>query len=95
MERAGASPPAERPRRGLSAAALGIVLLAVGGAAVGFIVTGVTNGGVNRPGAWVVGLRTTLDSGATISGTGIVLTASGQVVTTYGVVVGPRALLPT
>jgi S1-C subfamily serine protease len=63
-------------------------MLAAGGAAVGFIVTGITAGGVNRADAWVVGLRTTLDSGATISGTGIVLTASGQVVTTYGVVDG-------
>jgi S1-C subfamily serine protease len=63
-------------------------MLAVGGAATGFIVTGITTGGVNRAGQWIVGLRTTLDSGATVSGSGIVLTASGQVVTTYGVVDG-------
>jgi S1-C subfamily serine protease len=67
---------------------LGIVLLATGGAAAGFIVTGVTGAGVNQSGQWVVGLTTTLASGKTISGTGIVLTASGQVVTTYGVVDG-------
>jgi S1-C subfamily serine protease len=63
-------------------------MLVVGGAAAGFIVTGITAGGVSRADAWVVGLCSTLDSGATISGTGIVLTASGQVVTTYGVVDG-------
>jgi S1-C subfamily serine protease len=88
MERAGTFPPAARPSRRLSAVALGVIMLAVGGAAVGFLVTGISAGGVNRAGQWVVGLRTTLDSGATITGTGIVLTASGQVVTTYGVVDG-------
>lgn len=88
MDRADASPPVERPRRNLSALTLGIGLLAAGGAAAGFIVTGITGSGVNQASQWVVGLTTTLASGATVSGTGIVLTASGQVVTTYGVVDG-------
>ncbi len=88
MDRADASQPLERPSRRLSTMALGIALLAVGGAAAGFVVTGVTGAGVNAAGQWVVGLRTTLDNGATVSGAGIVLTASGQVVTTYGVVDG-------
>src|SRR5579862_9487479 len=88
MDRADASPPVARPRRRVSAVTLGIALLAAGGAAVGFVVTGVTGAGVNEADQWVVGLTTTLASGATISGTGVVLTASGQVVTTYGVVDG-------
>jgi serine protease Do len=88
MDRADASPPVERPGRRLSALTLGIALLATAGAAAGFIVTGVIGAGVSQAGRWVVGLKTTLADGATISGTGVVLTASGEVVTTYGVVDG-------
>jgi len=68
--------------------ALGISLLAAGGAAAGYIVTGITGAGVTQAGLSVVGLTTTLASGATISGTGVVIIASGQVVTTYSVVDG-------
>jgi S1-C subfamily serine protease len=88
MDRADASRPVERRGRRLSALALGIAMLAAGGAAAGFLVTGITGAGVNQAGMSVVGLTTTLNSGAIISGTGIVLTASGEVVTAYGVVDG-------
>jgi S1-C subfamily serine protease len=88
MERADASPPFERRGRRRAAMALGIIVLAAGGAAAGFIVTGITGAGVTQAGRSVVGLTTTLAGGATISGSGVVLTASGQVATAYGVVDG-------
>ncbi len=88
MDRADASPPADRRAGRVSAAVLGISALVIAGAAAGFIVTSIGGAGVDQAGQWVVGLTSTLPSGATISGTGIVLTASGQVVTTDGIVEG-------
>jgi S1-C subfamily serine protease len=88
MDRADASPPADRRIGRVSAAVLGISALVIAGAAAGFIVTSISGAGVDQAGRWVVGLTSTLPSGATISGTGIVLTASGQVVTTDGLVEG-------
>jgi len=57
-------------------------------AALGFGVTVILGGDVNQADSWAVHLTTTLDNGATIRGTGIILTATGEVVTSYDAVHG-------
>jgi S1-C subfamily serine protease len=69
------------------AAAIGALIVAAG--AAGFLVTSlIPDGGVRQAERATVALTTTLDSGATVAGTGVVLTSSGEVVTAYNVVNG-------
>jgi S1-C subfamily serine protease len=74
-----------RPRA--TAAAIGALIVAAG--AGGFLVTSlIPNGGVGQAERATVALTTTLDSGAKVAGTGVILTSSGEVVTAYNVVNG-------
>jgi S1-C subfamily serine protease len=83
-----AAPPENRGSRPPAIAA-GIGALIVAGGAAGFLVTSlIPGGGVTQAGRAVVALTTTLDSGAIVAGTGVILTATGEVVTSYSVVNG-------
>jgi S1-C subfamily serine protease len=74
-----------RPRA--TAAAIGALIVAAG--AGGFLVTSLLpDGGLGQAERATVALTTTLDSGAKVAGTGVILTSSGEVVTTYNVVNG-------
>jgi S1-C subfamily serine protease len=69
------------------AAAIGILVLA--SAAAGYLVTTLgPQGTVAAAGKWSVELTTTLDTGATITGSGVLVSSSGEVVTSYNVVSG-------
>jgi S1-C subfamily serine protease len=74
-------------RSRMVAAAVGALVLA--SAAAGYLVTTLgPQGGVVAAGRWSVALTTTLDTGATITGTGVIVSSSGEVVTSYNVVNG-------
>jgi S1-C subfamily serine protease len=74
-----------RPRA--TAAAIGALIVAAG--AGGFLVTSlIPDGGVAQAERATVALTTTLESGARVAGTGVILTSSGEVVTAYNVVNG-------
>ena len=85
---AGAAPTdrvVTRPRT--TAAAIGALIVAAG--AGGFLVTSlIPDGGVGQAERATVALTTTLESGAKVAGTGVILTSSGEVVTAYNVVNG-------
>ena len=69
------------------AAAIGVLVLA--SAAAGYLVTTLgPQGGVAAAGHWSVALTTTLDTGATITSTGVIVSPSGEVVTSYNAVNG-------
>jgi S1-C subfamily serine protease len=69
------------------AAAIGALIVA--GGAAGFVVTGlIPDGGVAQAERATVALTATLESGAKVAGTGVILTSSGEVVTGYNVVNG-------
>jgi S1-C subfamily serine protease len=74
-----------RPRA--TAAAIGALIVAAG--AGGFLVTSlIPDGALSQAERATVALTTTLDNGATVAGTGVILTSGGEVVTTYNVVNG-------
>ncbi len=74
-----------RPRA--TAAAIGALIVSAG--AGGFLVTSlIPDGGVGQAERATVALTTTLDSGAKVTGTGVILTSGGEVVTAYNVVNG-------
>ena len=79
----------QRPlgRSSTIAAAIGALVLA--SAAAGYLVTTLgPQGGVAVAGHSAVALTTTLDTGATVTGTGVLVSSSGEVVTSYNVVDG-------
>jgi S1-C subfamily serine protease len=81
--------PAETRGSRPPAIVAGIGALIVAAGAAGFFVTSVLpGGGVSQAGRAIVALTTTLDSGATVTGTGVILTSTGEVVTGYNVVNG-------
>ncbi len=80
------SPVATAARRKVIVA--GIAALIVGSAAAGLLVTSVAPDPTKEAARSVVELTTTLESGATVVGTGVILRSSGEVVTTYTVVAG-------
>jgi S1-C subfamily serine protease len=81
--------PMEMRRSRPAAIAAGIAALIVAGGAAGFVVSSlIPGGGVSQAGRAIVALTTTLDSGATVAGTGVILSATGEVVTSYSVANG-------
>ena len=81
--------PADRRATKPAAIAAGIGALIVAAGAAGFLVTSfIPDGGVRQAERATVALTTTLDSGATVAGTGVILTSNGEVVTSYNVVNG-------
>jgi S1-C subfamily serine protease len=87
LEAGGAPADSTVTRRRSTAAAIGALIVAAG--AGGFLVTSlIPNGGVGQAERATVALTTTLDSGAKVAGTGVILTSSGEVVTAYNVVNG-------
>jgi S1-C subfamily serine protease len=76
------------------AAAIGALILA--SAAAGYLVTALgPQGGVAAAGHWAVALTTTLETGATVTGTGVIVSSSGEVVTSYNVVNGAVSIAAT
>ena len=76
------------------AAAIGALVLV--SAAAGYLVTTLgPQGGVAAAGRWAVELTTTLESGATVTGTGVIVSSSGEVVTSYNVVNGAVSIAAT
>ncbi|MEA2638089.1 MAG: hypothetical protein QOE18_1146, partial [Chloroflexota bacterium] len=81
--------PAESRARKPAVIAAGIAPLIVAAGAAGFLVTSfMPDGGLRAAERATVALTTTLESGATVAGTGVILTANGEVVTSYNVVNG-------
>ena len=86
--------PRSLGRTRMVAAAIG--LLVVISAAAGYLVTTLgPQGGVVAAGHWSVALTTTLDTGATVTGTGVIVSSSGEVVTSYNVVNGAVSIAAT
>jgi len=79
----------QRPLGRSRALTAAIGALVLGSAAAGYLVTTLgPKGGVAVAGHWAVALTTTLDTGATVAGTGVIVSTSGEVVTSYNVVNG-------
>jgi S1-C subfamily serine protease len=87
LEAEGAPAGSRVTRPSVIAAAIGALIVA--GGAAGFLVTSlIPGGGVGQAERATVALTTTLETGATVAGTGVILTATGEVVTSYNVVNG-------
>jgi len=87
LEADGAPAGSRVARPSVIATAIGALIVA--GGAAGFLVTSLMpDGGVGQAERATVALTTTLETGATVAGTGVILTATGEVVTSYNVVNG-------
>jgi serine protease Do len=84
----GGAPTGRRVARP-SAIAAAIGALIVAGGAAGFVVSSlIPGGGVGQAERAIVALTTTFESGATVAATGVILTPTGEVVTSYSYVHG-------
>src|ERR1700693_59242 len=87
LEAGGAPADSRVTKPRATAAAIGALIVAAG--AGGFLVTSlIPDAGVGLAERATVALTTTLDSGAKVAGSGVILTSSGEVVTAYNVVNG-------
>jgi S1-C subfamily serine protease len=91
-EQAGAGPPSTPRWRSPIAIVIGAVLVAGVVGAVGFAVQRTTSSGPSGVNAGVVSVTSTLVGNGTAVGAGMIITASGEVLTTYRVINGAQSI---
>ena len=89
---ASAGPPPPTRRRSPIAIAIGAVLVAGVVGAVGFAVERTTSSGTGGVNAGVVSVTSTLVRGGTTVGAGMIITPSGEVLTTYHAINGAQSI---